>query len=164
MIVTFNYAQWQTLYPQFATTVTTEAQAQEYFYQAQLYCDNSNCSIIPYDPTCTPPAYDRAIILNLLTAHVAQLTVGCVINGDPVPAGPLVGRISSATEGTVTVQAELPPLPASAGYYSQTQFGYMAYTAMARYRAARYRASPGRFYQPPAWPFPFPGQQPYGYP
>ena len=177
MQVVYDYAQWLTLYPQFATTVTTEAQGQEYFYQAQLYCSNDDGSstgappcgtlgyplvpLIPYDPTGTPPRYDRAIILNLLTAHIAQLTVGCVINGVLVPPGPLVGRVSSATEGSVSVQTDMGAVPTGAAWFYQTQFGLMAWQAMAPYRTARYRASPGRFFQPPSRAYPA-GYWPYG--
>ena len=59
----FVFATWQALYPQFAATVTTEAQAQEYFYQACQIVGNGPGAIIPYDPNCTPPIYARAIIL-----------------------------------------------------------------------------------------------------
>ena len=150
-VVVFNYDQWLTLYPQFTTTVTTEAQGQEYFYQAQMYCSNGTCAPIPYEPTFTPPRYDRAIILNLLTAHIAALFAGYVAGGQLVPPSALVGRISNASEGSVSVATDMGTQPMSAAWYNQTPFGAMAYTTMAPYRTARYQASPGRFFQP-SWP------------
>ena len=173
MQVVFSYSDWMAQYPQFATTVTTAPQAQNYFNQATLYCSNNDGTstgnpggslgypgspLIPYDTTVNPPKYDRLYILYLLTAHVAQLTVGCVIAGAVVPPGPLVGRINSATQGSVSVGTDVGTVPAGAAWFYQTQFGIMAYTAMAPYRTARYRASPGQFYQPP--PYGVPSQLP----
>lgn len=149
-VYVFCYQTWASLYPQFATTAK-DAQAQLFFNQAEMYCDNTACSLIPYEPPTAPcPNPARGLILDLLTAHIAQLTVGGVIGGALVPAGPLVGRISSATEGSVSVGTAM-DLPQSAAWFAQTQFGIMAWQMMAKARTARYRASPGRFFQP-NWP------------
>lgn len=150
-IVVFDYAEWIVLYPDFATTVNS-SQGQQCFYQACLYCDNSACAIIPYDLTQTPPIYTRAIILNMLTAHMAALQFGSVSAGQIVPAAQLVGRVSGVSEGSVSVSAEYLG-PDSAAFYNQTKWGAMAYTAMAPWRTGTYRASPGRFAQIPGnWP------------
>lgn len=154
-VVTFVYADWAAIYPQFATTVNS-AQAQNCFDQATLYCANDACSIIPFDLTATPPITARRSILYLLTAHIAQLQYGAVIGGTLVPAGPIVGRISSATEGDVSISAEMKG-PESAAWFFQTEWGASAWQAMAPYRTARYMASPGRFAFVGA-PYP------YGYP
>lgn len=151
-VVVFNYANWIVLYPEFATTVT-EPRGQEFFYQAQQFCTNTDCAIIPYDVTCTPPKYARAIILNAITAHIAQLFAGSVVGGVPIPPQALVGRISDASEGSVNVSADMGTQPQSAAWWNQTKYGAMAYAMMARYRTARYQASPGRFAQVPGnWP------------
>lgn len=140
-IVIFDYADWAALYPQFSTTVTS-GQAQSCFDQATLYCSNADCAIVPYQPTLTPPITTRLAILYLLTAHIAQLQYGCVMGGSLVPAGPLVGRVSSATQGSVSVSVAMEG-PQSAAWFNQTQFGASAWAAMAQFRTARYRASPG---------------------
>jgi hypothetical protein len=148
MIVTFVYDDWLTSYPEFTTT-TNDAQGEGYFAQAEEYCGNSDCAIVPYDPTASPPINTRLIILYLLTAHIAQMFAGSVVGGITRPPSPLVGRINSATQGTVTVQAEMPgPQNATAAWYNQTLYGANANAMMAKYRMARYRASPGRFSQP----------------
>lgn len=74
-------------------------------------------------------------LLNMLTAHVAQLFY------TPAGAVPvqLVGRIASATEGSVTVSTELPStLPAAAAWYSQTKYGLMYWAATAQFRVGQY--------------------------
>ncbi len=156
-VVTFVYADWAALYPQFATTVNNN-QAANCFNQATLYCANDDCAIIPYDAAATPPVLQRLPILYLLTAHVAQLQYGSVMGGTAVPAGPLVGRVSSATQGSVSVSVEMKG-PDAAAWFNQTQWGAMAWQAMAQYRTARYRASPGRFaFVGAPYPFPYAGR------
>lgn len=139
MIAVFVYTDWALLYPQFAATVNA-AQAQSCFNQAQLYCANIDTAVIPYDTTTTPPITTRLDILYLLTAHVAQLQYGSTLG----PATGMVGRISAAEQGSVSVNAEMKG-PDSAAWFNQTTFGAMAYQAMAQFRTARYRASPGRY-------------------
>lgn len=144
-VVTFVLADWQAIYPQFAATVTSAPQAQNYFNQATLYVANTDCAIIPYDPIATPPVTTRLDILYLLTAHVAQLFAGSTLG----PATPLVGRISDATQGSVSVSADMTGTPGSAAWFLQTPFGAAAWQGMAPFRTAQYRASPGRFAQIP---------------
>ena len=142
-VVVFVYSDWNTSYPQFSTTVTS-GQAQSCFDQATLYCANVEGALVPYDTTVTPPITVRLSVLYLLTAHIAQLQYGCVLGGALVPAGPLVGRVSSATQGSVSVSVEMKGLD-TAAWFNQTQFGASAYQALAQFRTARYRASPGRY-------------------
>ena len=160
MQVVFSYSDWMAQYPQFATTVTTAPQAQNYFNQATLYWSNNDGAstgntggslgypgspLIPYDTTVNPPKYDRLYILYLLTAHVAQLAVGCVIAGAVVPPGPLVGRINSATQGSVSVGVEMPAMPGSAAWFQQTQYGLTYWQRSAPYRSFRYRVAGRRY-------------------
>lgn len=143
MIVTFDWAAFQALFPQF--TPLGSSLAQLYFNMATLYVANTDAAIIPYDTTLSPPVTTRADILNLTTAHIAQILSGTAAN----PASPLVGRVSDATQGSVSVSAEWANAPASAGWWLQTPFGALAWTAMAPFRTAQYRPSPGRFAQIP---------------
>lgn len=142
-VVTFVYADWIAIYPQFSTTVNS-AQGSVCFDQAELYCANTEGAIVPYDTNVSPPVTTRLSILYLLTAHIAQLQYGCVMGGTLVPAGPLVGRVSSVTQGSVSVSTEMKG-PESAAWFNQTQWGASVYQAMAQFRTARYRASPGRY-------------------
>lgn len=142
-VAVFVYADWQAMYPQFAATVTSAPQAQGYFNQATLYCSNTACAPIPYDPA--NGIVDRLTILYMLTAHIAQLAVGSTLG----PASNLIGAINTAGQGSVSVGTDVGTIPAGAVWFYQTQFGISAYAAMAPYRTARYRASPGRFWQGP---------------
>lgn len=135
MVVTFDYTSWKTRYPTLAE-YTPEDVALEYFSEATLYCDNTDASIVPYNP---PTVTTRATLLNMLVAHIAALN-------DPARAG-IVGRISSAGQGGVNVSTEL-QTPGSAAWYAQTQYGLNFWQATARFRRFTYAAGPQPFYQP----------------
>lgn len=124
--VVFDYTAWAARYPEFSTTVT-EQQADSLFPEGCLYCDNSDCSIVQDIPT-------RTILLNMLVAHLAKLNFG--INGQPV--SPLVGRIDSATQGSVSVTAKFPDYNGLAAWLNTTTYGAAYWAATARYRAFQY--------------------------
>lgn len=109
--VTFNYDTWIVRYPEFSSTVADPVLAQEFFNEATLYCVNDGRGPIP-----TPT---RAVLLNMLTAHIAYLNVG--ING--APASSLIGRIDNASQGSVSVHAEMAPATASTDWYLQSKYG-----------------------------------------
>ncbi|WP_048996419.1 DUF4054 domain-containing protein [Burkholderia multivorans] len=123
--VTFDYAGWLARYPEFSSV--TQATANAYFEEATLYLDNTDASPVTDLPT-------RSMLLGMLTAHIAALNSG--INGQT--ASPLVGRINSATEGSVSVSTEY-QVPGSAQWYAQTKYGAAYWAATARYRIFQYR-------------------------
>lgn len=131
--VTFDYASWSARYPEFSTTVTSAIQAQLYFDEATIWHANDGSGPVT-DST------RQLALLNMLTAHVAQLAVG----SSQQPASPLVGRVSSASEGSVSVQAEDADAssPGSQAWFKQTKYGNSYWSATAQYRQAQYR--PGR--------------------
>lgn len=137
-VVTFDYAAWIVRYPEFAAV--SEPLAQAYFDEATLYLNNSPCSLAAYDPNATPPVTTRATLLNMLTAHIAQLNKA-VAGGAP---SPLVGRIETATEGSVTVSVGkyADNVSVTAAWYLQTPYGAAYWAATARYRTARYVPAP----------------------
>jgi hypothetical protein len=107
--------------------------AQAYFDQdCPLYLDNTASSPVP-DLT------KRAALLNLIVAHIAALNAPQA-NGQS--ASPLVGRISSATEGSVTVQAEMGPPSGTSAWWMQTKYGASFWQATASMRTMQY--VPGR--------------------
>lgn len=79
----------------------------------------------------------RAVLLNMLTAHVVKLASAMATGG-------LVGRINSATEGSVTVSAEMGPASGTSAWYMQTQYGATYWQATAQYRT--FQVVPGRSY------------------
>lgn len=124
--VAFDYAKWAARFPELASTVA-EPLAQAYFDEACLFVSNSDGS-----PISSLNA--RALILNLTVAHIAQLNKVSGTQG----GAQLVGRISSATEGSVTAQAQLDVKAESAQWWAQTTYGLSAWQAMAPYRTARF--------------------------
>jgi len=133
--VTFVYADWIVAYPEFSTI--PEATAESYFDMATGFLRNDGTS--PVSSTST-----QTTLLYLLTAHIAKLFG--TVNGQA--ASDLVGRISSATEGSVSVSVDLPQLPQSAAWFSQTKYGLMFWQMTAAYRTARYVPGPQRVFNP----------------
>lgn len=131
--VIFNYDTWALRFPELATGVI-EPVATMYFAEACIVCDNTSSSLIQDNSV----GGARELILNYLVAHIAKLFA--TVNG--VAPSPIVGRINSATQGSVSVQADMGTTPFTAAWFMQTQYGASAYQLMAPWRTARYR--PGR--------------------
>lgn len=128
--VTFSYANWIAQYPEFG--YVTAGQAQGYFNQATLLVDNTACSPVQ-------DASQLAILLNMATAHIAALFASQ--NGQG-PRG-VVGRISNATQGSVSVQAEYTtPTSDMQAYWNQTPYGAQYYAATLKYRTGFYVPAP----------------------
>lgn len=150
--VVFNYAAWVQRFP--SLSHVSEDFATLLFNEASLYCANV-LNIVCDTNTLTA-------LLNLLTAHLAYLNAP-QLNGQPdtsgsSPAPTQVGRISDATEGSVSVSFDMPDQPQAAAWYNQTQPGASFWAATARYRTFRY--VPGPAMQPAfprlgsgPWPF-----------
>lgn len=154
-VVVFDYAAWEARYPEFVNV--SQGYAQLCFNEATLYC--ANVLRIVCDPCVL------ATLLNMLTAHIVKL-YSPQVNGQPSTASGAtanpgaVGRVSSATEGSVSVSLDLPNQPQAAAWYQQTQYGASFFSATAPYRTARYvpgnpmRPAFGGLNGPYGWPFP----------
>jgi hypothetical protein len=130
--VAFNYAAWVARYPEFSAV--SEPTAQGYFNEATLYFANGYC---PANPNPT----NQLLLLQMLTAHIAALYSG--INGGP--PSPLVGRISNASEGSVSVAVEFPMTNQSA-WFQTTPYGSSFWAATANLRTMRYVPGPQGYY------------------
>lgn len=120
-VAVFNYAVWAAMYPALAVTVP-EPLAQAYFDQSTLILNNGVGSVVPLATT-------RLALYNLLVAHIATL------NG--ADRGGLVGRINSASEGSVSVATEYAG-PTNAAWFLQTPYGAQYWQSTAQYRSAVY--------------------------
>ena len=145
-VVTFDYTGWSARYPELAASVNSTL-AQLYFNEAQLYCDNTPCGLVPN----IAPAYQRQTFLNMLTAHIAALNAPLIVANTPQPSNPLVGRISNATEGSVSVTVQMDLPAGSAQWYAQTKYGIAYWQASSAFRTMHY--VPGG----PAWINPWRG-------
>ncbi len=141
--IVFSYETWVAMFPEFAPL--TSAQGTGYFTRATTsFAANS----------CSNPAFGDCRLEGLLylaTSHVAWLNCPKDANGNPAATGTiasqLVGRISSAAEGSVNVQTELDfgtDMGALQGYLSQTKYGLEYWAAIQNYRTAQYLPNPTR--------------------
>lgn len=128
-VVTFDPAAFKVLYPAFATVADEALELN--FMAAEMFVNNTCCSRVQ-------DANKRERLLNLLVAHITQLLNG--INGQP-PAG-IVGVVTSATEGSVSVDTTLGPMPFTAVYFAQTQFGLLFWQLTAPFRQFVYVPAP----------------------
>ena len=144
-VAVFNYSAWQALYPEFINV--TSPQAANYFTLATVYLRNDGTG--PVQNTTL-----QTTLLNYLTAHIAYMAGMSTAQGatstSPGTAPGLVGRVNSASEGSVSVSAELGNMPQGAAYFTQSPYGLAFWQASAQFRTAMYR--PGRI---PVFNYPF---------
>lgn len=133
-VVVFNPTSFKLRYPEFNTVSDTVLQM--YFDEATLYLNNTDRSLVQ-------DVVIRSLLLNMIVAHISALNSG--VNGQS-PSG-IVGRINSATEGSVSVGADYGLVTASQAWYLQTKYGAEYWAATTRYRRMRYVV--GRSYSPP---------------
>lgn len=129
--VVFDPTAFKARYPEFAAVSDPTLTA--CFNEAGLYLSNADNSPVQKLPR-------RAILLNMLTAHVAYL--GGLLSADGMPRP--VGRVSQASEGSVSAAFEGPP-PGSAQWFQQSQYGASFWQATSSLRGFRYLAQPTRY-------------------
>lgn len=135
-IVDFDVAAWSAAYPTLAKDLTP-GQAQGYFDLACLSLNNTAASLVR-------DLNERRVLLWLLVAHQAQL--GAMSS----QSGGMVGRVSSASRGSVSVSSDTHSLPRDAGWFGQTQYGLTYWQATVKYR--QMRMIPGRPHPARIWP------------
>lgn len=130
-VVVFDPARFVLRFPQFATYHNANPDGlQMFFDEATLLLNNTHTSLIK---TLTV----RTILLNLITAHIALLS-GIATPGGAGSTATQVGRVSSASEGSVTASLDMGAVPGSAAWWMQTQPGATYWTMTAQYRTMRY--------------------------
>lgn len=130
-IVVFDPVAFKARYPEFSAVANATLSA--CFTEAGLYLSNKDAS----------PVQDvtrRALLLNMLTAHVA--TLGGVLSADSKPLP--VGRVSNASEGSVSAGFEY-LTPGTQAWFTQTQYGAAFWQATTALRGFRYRSQPTVF-------------------
>ncbi|HHL3633699.1 DUF4054 domain-containing protein [Neisseria polysaccharea] len=119
--VVFDKARFQTAYPE---VQATDAQFEMWFVQAESLLDNTGRSIVKKPE-------EREMLLFLLVRHFAALA-------ERAAQGGLVGRIASASEGSVSVSADMGAAIGNAAWYLQTPYGATYWQLTAKYRRFRY--------------------------
>jgi hypothetical protein len=129
--VIFDPARFVLRFPQFAAYNTEHPDAlQLYFDEAALILKNDASSLVKNEA-------ERAILLNLLTAHIATLA-GVVSPGGAGSTAGQVGRVSSASEGSVSASFDVGTVYASQGWYMSTTYGAQYWALTGKYRRARF--------------------------
>lgn len=137
-VVVFDYTAWSARFAELAGYVGA-AQAQACFEQATLYLPNT-----PAGPV--PDVGRRTVLLGLLVAHIATLGLPQEQGG----MGGLVGRVSAASRGSVSVTTHYGSQSERAEWFAQTQYGASFWAATRGLRQARY--VPGGPQMPRIWP------------
>lgn len=125
-VASFNYTVWVARYPEFSGV--SSGLAQQYWDEATLYLRNDGSG-----PVCD--VAQRTVLLNMLTAHIAQVYA---LTAASQPVSTVVGRVSDATEGSVTVGTDNQYPPGTAQWYQQTKYGASFWAATVRWRTMRY--------------------------
>jgi hypothetical protein len=127
-VVVFDPATFKVRYPEFVTV--SDGYLTLCFDDATLYLSNEDNSPVQNITR-------RASLLNMLTAHIAYLGGALSATGTPSP----VGRVSSASEGSVSASLEY-QVPGSAAWFAQSQYGAAFWQATTSLRGFRYIARP----------------------
>lgn len=136
MAASFNYSAWVVRFPEFSGVI--EGEAAGYFeFASKVFFDNMGW------PGSLPQA---SLLLDLLTAHIAWLSAMRDSDGKPSSSGTnmapaTVGRVNSASEGSVSVQTEYDVgsgVSPSQAWFIQTRYGAMFWQATANLRSATY--------------------------
>lgn len=122
-VVVFDETAFKARYPEFSAL--TGAALSAYFTEATIYLNNTEASPVTDEA-------QRAILLNMLVAHIAFLDSSSSANSG------LVGRIASATEGSVSVTTDVGPMTGSQAWFMQSRYGAAYWQATASYRTMRY--------------------------
>lgn len=127
--VTFDYNTWRTRYPEFANV--SEPLATLYFNEAALYHKNDGSGPVQESNT-------QLMLMNMVTAHVAKLNAP---RRDGAEAPDIVGRITDASEGSVSASADYgDTIGQQQAFFLQTKYGAAYWAATRAYRMARYKA------------------------
>jgi hypothetical protein len=126
--VVFDPVAFKARYPEFAAVANPALQS--CFDEAGFYLSNANNSPVQN-------VTRRAVLLNMLTAHIAFIGGKLSADGMPRP----VGRTSNASEGSVSAGFEY-LTPGTHAWFTQSQYGAAFWQATSSLRGFRYRARP----------------------
>ncbi len=134
--VTFDFGEWIQRFPEFASV--DPGAASGYFALACVYLRNDEARPIADDSL-------QKTLLYLIVAHIAQLNrlVTKPLGGGVEAESQLVGRIASASEGSVSIQTEMPAnMSEQSAWWVQTKYGFAFWQAIQSFRSGLYRARP----------------------
>jgi len=132
-VVIFDPAAFKLAFPQFANA-TDESLTALFSMIGFSFIDNSDGSIVTN-------VDQRGAMMNFFMAHMLTLFGYVTSAGQIIPGTGAVGRVASATEGTVSTSLDYGiPAGATAAWYNQTPYGAALWVMMAPFRSFRYYA------------------------
>jgi hypothetical protein len=129
--VVFDWTLWQAEYFALAQKGVTQAAATAAFAKAGMFVNNTGLSPVQ-------DADQRQAVLNDIAAHLLQLQLNSAAGGG-------VGRISSASEGSVSVSFDMPTTNATEAWWMQTAYGATALQILRKYALARVAYGPNAY-------------------
>lgn len=129
-IAVWNSGIFLARYPEFNSAYTANpTKFASYFIEAGCFYLNNQ----PNSPIQDVPI--RQMLLNMLVAHISFLGGDLNVDGQSRP----VGRLSQASEGSVSASFEMnPATPGSGPWFQQSQYGSAFWQATTSLRSARY--------------------------
>ncbi|SPL70858.1 DUF4054 domain-containing protein [Acinetobacter stercoris] len=121
-VVHFDIVKFREWYPE---VTLTDAQLQLLFIKAGMQLNNTEHS-------CVQNLLEREVLLYLLVAHLAILRMQ-VEKGNTA-----VGRVASATEGSVSVSFDYGQTLPNEKWFAQTPYGAEYWQLTKKYRSIRY--------------------------
>lgn len=125
-IVVLDVPKFRAMFPEFSNL--TDAQLPFLFDQSTDYLNNSEYSLVE-------DAVKRERLLYLLMAHLAYLRYG---DANGYGGSGMVGRLSSASEGSVSVSSDAGQIEFRYMWYTQSPYGMDFWQATKVYRMANY--------------------------
>ncbi len=121
-VVIFDVAEFRSFYPNIKAT---DAQLEMFFYEAEIMLNNT-------EKSCIKDLKKRKVLLYLIVAHLATL------QGQIDAGNALVGRVSSASEGSVSVSSDYGSMGNSERWWLQSPYGAKYWQLTMPYRSALY--------------------------
>lgn len=135
-VVIFDQAAFLLRYPQFSAYATANPGALQIRFDevTALYINNTGTAYVGDVVT-------RSMLINFAIAHVLILD-GVLSSGGEGSTSTQVGRVGSASEGSVSASLDMGAQPNTAAWWNQTQPGASYWNATARFRTFRYARRP----------------------
>lgn len=125
-VVIFDPEKFRLVHPAFTDEVKYPDEALENaFNLAVELIGNDDDSPIPYEPEATPPVLTRAVVLDLVTCHIATQN----LLWDDTQTGP----VTNATEGSVSAGFGSLGDASAPAYWMSTKCGAQAWQILQRY-------------------------------
>lgn len=125
-VVVLDINKFRDIYPQFSDV--NDTQISFLFDQSTDYLDNTNYSLV-IDPL------KRERLLYLIMAHLAFMRFGDAAGNG---GSGMVGRLSSASEGSASASFDLGAMSANSTWFTQSPYGMDFWQATKVYRMAQY--------------------------